>query len=200
MLILILLDITNCDKKGLGLSLLMNNYFSKNIFRNLFLSLILGLIPTNVLADYSFSGPGNFSTDSTDSSFSINKDSMSCSSGGGSAPSMWVGVQGGNSDIVGGDLTKDQADDFLQAGLGFTIPLGSPGNKGANCNEVMAILEAEEFIKMIQLLSDTGAMDPEKTKDLLVNFMEVIGKKLGVDIKSAMKLSLIHISEPTRPY
>ena len=191
MLILILLDITNCDKKGLGLSLLMNNYFSKNIFRNCFLSLIFGLIPTNVLADYSFVGPGNFSTDSTDSSFTINKDSMSCSSGGGSAPSMWVGVQGGNSDIVGGDLTKDQADDFIQAGLGFTIPLGSPGNKGANCNEVMAILEAEEFIKMIQLLSDTGAMDPEKTKDLLVNFMEVIGKKLGVDIKSAMKSDFI---------
>ena len=104
---------------------------------------------------------------------------------------MWVGVQGGNSDIVGGDLTKDQADDFLQAGLGFTIPLGSPGNKGANCNEVMAILEAEEFIKMIQLLSETGVMDPEKTKNLLVNFMDVIGKKLGVDIKSAMKSDFV---------
>ena len=169
----------------------MKNYFSRKTLRNIFLSLFLGLTPTNVLADYSFSGPGNFSTDSTDSSFSINKDSMSCSSGGGSAPSMWVGVQGGNSDIVGGDLTKDQADDFIQAGLGFTIPLGSPGNKGANCNEVMAILEAEEFIKMIQLLSETGAMDPEKTKDLLVNFMEVIGKKLGVDIKSAMKSDFI---------
>ena len=169
----------------------MNNYFSKNIFRNLFLSLILGLIPTNVLADYNFSGPGNFSTDSTDSSFSINKDSMSCSSGGGSAPSMWVGVQGGNSDIVGGDLTKDQADDFLQAGLGFTIPLGSPGNKGANCNEVMAILEAEEFIKMVRLLSESGVMEPEKTKNLLVNFMDVIGKKLGVDIKSAMKSDFV---------
>ena len=51
----------------------------------------------------------------------------------------------------------------------------------------MAILEAEEFIKMIQLLSSTGAMDPEKTNKLLVDFMDVIGKKLGVDIKSAMK-------------
>ena len=169
----------------------MKNYFSRKTFRNIFLSLFLGLTPTNVLADYSFSGPGNFSTDSTDSSFSINKDSMSCSSGGGSAPSMWVGVQGGNSDIVGGDLTKDQADDFLQAGLGFTIPLGSPGNKGANCNEVMAILEAEEFIKMVRLLSESGVMDPEKTKNLLVNFMDVIGKKLGVDIKSAMKSDFI---------
>ena len=169
----------------------MKNYFSRKTFRNIFLSLFLGLTPTNVLADYRFSGPGNFSTDSTDSSFSINKDSMSCSSGGGSAPSMWVGVQGGNSDIIGGDLTKDQADDFLQAGLGFTIPLGSPGNKGANCKEVMAILEAEEFIKMIQLLSETGVMEPEKTKTLLVNFMDVIGKKLGVDIKSAMKSDFI---------
>ena len=169
----------------------MKNYFSRKKLRNIFLSLFIGLTPINVLADYSFSGPGNFSTDSTDSSFSINKDSMSCSSGGGSAPSMWVGVQGGNSDIEGGDLTADQADDFLQAGLGFTIPLGSPGNKGANCNEVMAILEAEEFIKMIQLLSSTGAMDPEKTKNLLVNFMDVIGKKLGVDIKSAMKSDFV---------
>tara|TARA_A100001035_G_C27563496_1_gene399708 strand:- start:37 stop:567 length:531 start_codon:yes stop_codon:yes gene_type:complete len=165
----------------------MKNYFSRKTLRNIFLSFILGLTPTSLLADYSFSGPGNFATDSTDSSFSINKDSMSCSSGGGSAPSMWVGIQGGNSDIEGGDLTADQADDFLQAGLGFTIPLGSPGNKGANCNEVMAILEAEEFIKMIQLLSSTGAMDPEKTNKLLVDFMDVIGKKLGVDIKSAMK-------------
>ena len=165
----------------------MKNYFSRKTLRNIFLSFILGLTPTSLLADYSFTGPGNFATDSTDSSFSINKDSMSCSSGGGSAPSMWVGIQGGNSDIEGGDLTADQADDFLQAGLGFTIPLGSPGNKGANCNEVMAILEAEEFIKMIQLLSSTGAMDPEKTNKLLVDFMDVIGKKLGVDIKSAMK-------------
>ena len=169
----------------------MKNYFSRKTFRNIFLSLFLGLTPTNVLADYSFSGPGNFSTDSTDSSFSINKDSMSCSSGGGSAPSMWVGVQGGNSDIIGGDLTKDQADDFLQAGLGFTIPLGSPGNKGANCKEVMAILEAEEFIKMLLLLSDTGVMDTEKTKNLLVNYLEATGKKIGVDLKSAMKSDFI---------
>ena len=169
----------------------MNNYFSKNILRNLILSLFLGLIPTNVLADYSFSGPGNFSTDSTDSSFSIYKDSMSFSSGRGSAPSMWVGIQGGNSDIIGGDLTKDQADDFLQAGLGFTIPLGSPGNKGANCKEVMAILEAEEFIKMLLLLSDTGVMDTEKTKNLLVNYLEATGKKIGVDLKSAMKSDFI---------
>ena len=156
----------------------MKNYLSKYVIRNLFLGIFISLTPTSLLADYSFSGPGNFATDSKDSSFSINKVSMSYSSGGGSAPSMWVGVQGGNSDIIGGDLTKDQADDFLQAGLGFTIPLGSPGNKGANCNEVMAILEAEELIKMIQLLSETGVMDPEKTKNLLVNFMEVMGKNL----------------------
>ncbi len=44
---------------------------------------------------------------------------------------------------------------------------------------------------MIQLLSETGVMDPEKTKNLLVNFMDVIGKKLGVDIKSAMKSDFI---------
>ncbi len=163
----------------------MRNRIPKKLFKNLFLSFFISLTPTSLLANEEFSLPGSF--DSSDSSFSINKDSMSCSSGGGSAPSMWVGVQGGNSDIIGGDLTNDQADDFLQAGIGFNIPLGSPGNKGANCNEVMAILEAEEFIKMIQLLTETGAMDPQKTKNLLTNFMDVIGKKLGVDIKSAMK-------------
>jgi len=55
----------------------------------------------------------------------------------------------------------------------------------------MAILEAEEFIKMVRLLSESGVMDPEKTKNLLVNFMDVIGKKLGVDIKSAMKSDFV---------
>ena len=34
-------------------------------------------------------------------------------------------------------------------------------------------------------------MDPEKTKNLLVNFMDATGKKLGVDIKSAMKSDFI---------
>tara|TARA_S200000501_G_C20698866_1_gene688596 strand:+ start:424 stop:945 length:522 start_codon:yes stop_codon:yes gene_type:complete len=165
----------------------MEKYISKKIFRNLLLSISFGFFPTSLLADYSFSPQGNFSTSSTDSSFSINKDSMSCSSGGGSAPSMWVGLQGGNADVQGGNLTKDQTDDFLQAGIGFTVPLGSPGNKGANCNEVMAILEAEEFIKMIALLNESGAMDPVKTKILLEDYMHNVGKKLGVDIKGAMK-------------
>ena len=55
----------------------------------------------------------------------------------------------------------------------------------------MAILEAEEFIKMVRLLSESGVMDPEKTKNLLVNFMDATGKKLGVDIKSAMKSDFI---------
>ena len=91
----------------------MNKNISKNFFKNLFLSFFIALTPTSLLANYSFEVPGNFATDSTDSSFSINKDSMSCSSGGGSAPSMWVGVQGGNAHIKGGDLTDDQADHFL---------------------------------------------------------------------------------------
>ena len=69
--------------------------------------------------------------------------------------------------------------------------MGSPGNKGANCKEVMAILEAEEFIKMLLLLSDTGVMDTEKTKNLLVNYLEATGKKIGVDLKSAMKSDFI---------
>ena len=41
---------------------------------------------------------------------------------------------------------------------------------------LMRLKEAEEFIKMIQLLSETGAIDPEKKRDLLVNHMDVMGK------------------------
>ena len=169
---------------------MINNIIKKIALKFICISGVgFGFIAPNVaLADYSFDGPStSWGSDTTESSFSINKDSMSCSSGGGSTPSLWVGAQSGNSDIVGGDLTDKQADDFVSAGIGFTIPLGSPGNKGANCKDVMAILEAEEFLKMIETLQAMDLMDEVKTKLLVVKFMKKIGDHLDVDLVSAMK-------------
>ena len=169
----------------------MINSFIRNIASKLICisGVSFGFFAPNVaFADYNFNGPStSWGSDTTESSFSINKDSMSCSSGGGSTPSLWVGAQSGNSDIVGGDLTNKQADDFVSAGIGFTIPLGSPGNKGAHCNDVMAILEAEEFFKMIETLQAMDLMDEAKTKLLVVEFMKKIGDNLDVDLVSAMK-------------
>ena len=145
-------------------------------------------VPNVALADYSFEGPStSWGSDTTESSFSINKDSMSCSSGGGSTPSLWIGAQGGNSDISGGYLTDSQADDFLSAGVGFTIPLGSPGNRGAHCKDVMAILEAEEFLSMVEKLKDMDLLDDEKAKLIVIEFMDKISAELEVDLVSVIK-------------
>ena len=144
--------------------------------------------PNVALADFNFNGPStSWGSDTTESTFSINKDSMSCSSGGGSTPSLWIGAQGGNSDVSGGDLTDSQADDFLSAGVGFTIPLGSPGNKGAHCKDVMAILEAEEFLSMIKTLQAMDLLDEEKAKLIVIQFMDKISADLEVDLVSVMK-------------
>ncbi len=168
---------------------MINNFFRKFALKFMCIGGVgFGIVAPNVaLADYSFDGPStSWGSDTTESSFSINKDSMSCSSGGGSTPSLWVGAQSGNSDIVGGDLMEKQADDFISAGVGFTIPLGSPGNKGAHCKDVMAILEAEEFLNMVGTLQEMGVITEDKGKTLIVEFMKKIGKVLEVDLASAI--------------
>ena len=41
----------------------------------------------------------------------------------------------------------------------------------ANCKDVMAILEAEEFLKMIATLQEMDLMDEAKTNLLIVKFI-----------------------------
>ena len=69
----------------------------------------------------------------------------------------------------------------------LSLPEETPGNKGAHCKDVMAILEAEEFINMIQSLKAMELMEDEKAKLLIVKFMKKIGDELEIDLVSSME-------------
>ena len=67
------------------------------------------MTPVSVVDLLSDSFPG-----SSSSTFSITKDSSTCSSGGGSVPSLWVGANSGNGDTEGGSLTTKESNDFTK--------------------------------------------------------------------------------------
>ena len=93
----------------------------------------LGFLQNKVLADYSYDTSSEIQvTETTDSSFELtySEDELSCSAGGGSTPSMWVGTMTGNGNTSANDYDgTNKTDDFLTAGLGFNIPLGDAAIK-----------------------------------------------------------------------
>ena len=76
-------------------------------------------------ADYSYDTPLSSPADSTDSTFSIDSNDTSCSSGGGSTPSLWVGASNGNGRTSVNDYDGTRKDDsFFTGTIGINIPLG----------------------------------------------------------------------------
>ena len=65
--------------------------------------------------------------------------------------------------------------------------MGSPSNKHANCEKVLAVVEAEEFLKMVATLDELEILDIDKKRAIVINFLESTSKKLGVDLVSALK-------------
>tara|TARA_B100001057_G_scaffold435702_1_gene466220 strand:+ start:211 stop:768 length:558 start_codon:yes stop_codon:yes gene_type:complete len=166
-----------------------SNKMAKNfIFCFSFLSALFSITPNQkALADYSFSAPSSsYGQSTSDGSFEVYNDSMHCSSGGGTPPSLWVGAQNGNgkTNQVGTSITED---DVFSGGIAFNIPLGSPGNKGASCKKLLAILEAEEFLTMIKSLADLNILDSTKTSALIQTYFKNAGESIGVDITSSLK-------------
>ena len=150
-------------------------------------SIIFAFLPQKSSADYSYSVeeiPNSFPS-SNSSNFSITKDSATCSSGGGSVPSLWLGAQTGNGDINGGALTKDETNDFLTGGVGFVIPLGR--KYISNCKNLLTMLELQELLSTIDALNDMGVIDQSKISILIQNYMKKVSKDLGVDLYSAIK-------------
>ena len=145
----------------------------------------------NTFADYSFDATSDvWSTETSDSVFELNAsdDDVSCSSGGGSTPSMWVGTMAGNGNTDANDYDgTDKSDDFFTGGVGFNIPLGSKKNYN-NCDRVLAIVEAEKFIKMVGSLKDLGVMDEAKAKTVVNKYLVSTENKLGIDITSSLKI------------
>ncbi len=139
-------------------------------------------------ADYSFETTSEvWSTETSDSVFELNasEDEVSCSAGGGSTPSMWVGTMTGNGNTDANDYDgTDKSDDFFAVGVGFNIPLGSKKNYD-NCDRVLAIVEAEKFIKMVGSLQDLGVYNEEKVKEVVNKYLVSTENKLGIDLTSS---------------
>ena len=161
--------------------------------------ILFTILPQKSSADYNYSIeeiiPDSF-PESNSSTFSITKDSATCSSGGGSIPSLWIGAQTGNADINGGNLTKDETNDFLTGGVGFVVPLGKKHT--SNCNNILTMLELQEFLLTINSLNDMGVVDQSKIAIVIQNYMKRISKDLGVDLHSAIKpnAKLLTITAP----
>ena len=98
----------------------------------------------------------------------------------------WDNDSTGNTDANDYDGT-DKSDDFFTGGVGFNIPLGSKKNYN-NCDRVLAIVEAEKFIKMVGSLKDLGVYDEEKVREVVNNYLVSTENKLGIDLTSSFKV------------
>tara|TARA_B100000214_G_C23706984_1_gene507951 strand:+ start:101 stop:667 length:567 start_codon:yes stop_codon:yes gene_type:complete len=160
------------------------------------IGLTLGLIstnfkPVNAQGSYGIPYASLSEPQNIDSSFSIHTGEMSCSSGSGSVPSIYVGGMTGSSDLYNQsdmNLNDRQDDDYLSAGIGFNIPLGSKTNKDVNCSELLAIIEGEAFIKMITQMQNLNILDDNKTFTMIARYMRLTGKKLGLDLEAILVL------------
>ena len=165
--------------------------FTKRL-QNLFIAFgVLGsffFFQNKSYADYSFDATSDvWSTETSDSVFELNasEDDVSCSAGGGSTPSMWVGTMTGTGNTDANDYDgTDKSDDFFTGGVGFNIPLGSRKNYN-NCDRVLAIVEAEKFIKMVGSLKDLGVINDEKVKAVVNKYLVNAENKLGIDLTSS---------------
>jgi hypothetical protein len=129
-----------------------------------------------------------FAPDSQEGSFSLNAESMSCSSGGGTVPSMFAGLNSGrdgyNTRYIGDN--SNSSGGHVSGLVGFNIPIGSPGNKGSNCSALLAVVEVEEFLKMLGSLKELGIFDDKKIKKALFTFLESRTDVLGHDLVLAL--------------
>jgi hypothetical protein len=160
---------------------------------------------------YAYASPalqGSAIPQSTQSTFSVQADGISCSSGGGTAPSFFVGGLGGSdaqnsreiSDPVAygpssdyfvvGNTPNNSNSGFLAAGAGFNIPLGNPSNTNVNCQAILALVESNNFLKVMKSLKDLGALDDAKASNVIAEFLRVTGKRLNVDLTSALRSDL----------
>jgi len=143
------------------------------------------IFQNKTFADYSYDVTSDvWSTETSDSVFELtaSEDEVSCAAGGGSTPSMWVGSMTGNGETSANDYDgTERNDDFLVGGIGFNIPLGRKTNYN-NCDRVLAIVEADRFLKMVESLKDLGVIDEEKVKIVVNKYLVNTENKLGIDL------------------
>ena len=162
-------------------------------------------------AQYAYGSPslqGSAIPQAIQSTFSVQADGISCSTGGGTAPSFFVGGLGGgdtlnnraisdpttygpNSDYyVIGNTPNRSNNGFLAAGAGINIPLGNPSNTNVNCQAILALVESNNFLKVMKSLKELGALDDAKASSVIAEFLKVTGKRLNIDLTSALRPDL----------
>ena len=73
--------------------------------------------------------------------------------------------------------------------------IGSPG--GLSATELKLKVEAEKDLITIEL---QGTLSPERLRAVLERLVALGMEQLDARVRAELELSLIHISEPTRPY
>ena len=159
------------------------------------------LAPNPGIAQYGYSAPnltGENIGSITESSFSITTGEMSCSSGGGTPPSFFIGGMLGNGNArnrtfndpyfedTPSSISIGQNDDFATGLVGLTIPLGSRSNKDSDCEELLAIVELGGFLKMIETMKNLELLDEIHSKAMIYTYLEDTGRKLGMDLRAAL--------------
>lgn len=148
------------------------------------------LFQSKAIADYDFDVTSDvWSTETNDATFEFSSDEneLSCSAGGGSTPSMWLGTMGGNGNTSVNDFDGTyKADDFITGGVGFNIPLGGKSNYN-NCDRILAIVETERFLKMIKELKSLEVYDEDQIKTAISNYLSTVEKKLGTEFVNNFK-------------
>ena len=148
------------------------------------------------------------------SKFSINTGELSCTNGTGTPPSFFVGAHAGRgnmnnsamSDPIYNESTGDffyrsspsgQNDNYLTGLIGFNIPLGRMSNNESDCTELLAIIEAKGFLEMLQKMKELGVLDEAKSLALIYAYMKSTGKKLGLDLSSALMKPEFYVNNST---
>ena len=169
----------------------MKNHRLKPIILFFMVFGLINIFQNKSYADYSYDVTSDvWSTETNDSTFELTSDGeeISCSAGGGSTPSMWIGSMGGTGNTNANDFDgTDKADDFIAGGVGFNIPLGGKSNYN-NCNKILAIVETEKFLKVVGELNSLGVIDETKMKSLIAKYLKTNESKFGTDIFGSLDL------------
>ena len=179
--------------------------------------LSLPLFTGEAVAQYAYSSPtfdGSTLNLATQSSFSIQADGINCSSGGGTAPAFHIGGMGGQSQLRNNNpygspsLNPDgtayintenpyRGANGIVAGMaGFVIPLGDPSNRNVDCRKVLALVESNNFLKMVKSMKELGIVTNEQIKEMSGQFFAGMEKRLKVNMNEVLSASTNNSIQP----
>ena len=173
------------------LIIVFNKTLGSKVLNRLWIKSFIVLVLLSVQpakADYSFDTPLSSPADSTDSTFSIDSNDTSCSSGGGSTPSLWVGASNGNGRTSANDYNGGRKDDsFFTGTIGINIPLGAKHSNN-ECKKLLALVEAKELLNVIESLKSLGLLNEEKARTKIKESFARLSRSANVDLSPLIEI------------